>query len=213
MIRGGKCGPSVEKPKREDMEQLEMEARRLEEAPAEGEDGKRTRRISLQLGGMVVQWMVLFACLIWIGLCYLRSPDPQTQWIYIKPSNHSIVYKKPIGIKKKDGTMEINVLNHSIPIHCDGLYLFFLKGTITLQRAKDGLILRVYYQPKQHFLKVNCSDQNTEVREVIVREFRSKDEVYLEADSNDDENHEAPKQDLTLSLIMLTPRSYCYPEN
>nr|XP_028588015.1 uncharacterized protein LOC114598483 isoform X1 [Podarcis muralis] len=194
------------------IEQVEMEARKLEEAPAEKcEDRKRSRQIWMQLGTMAVQLVVLLACLICIGLCYLRSPDPQAQWIYIKYD--SIAYKKAIGIKKRDGTMEINVLNRSIPIHCDGLYLFSLEGTITLPRAPHELILRVYCQPQEPLLEVNCSEENTKVKEVFVHEFRSQEAVYLEAHPNNTENNEALTLDLNLNLIMLTPRSYCRPEN
>ncbi|XP_015743676.1 uncharacterized protein LOC103049646 isoform X2 [Python bivittatus] len=137
-----------------------------------------------------------------------QSPGSQTQWIYIKPSNLSITYRKPISLKKKDGPMEVNLVNHSIPIHCDGLYLFFLKGTIT--RNKGPLSLLVYQQPSLHFLKINCSDQKTEVQEIFVREFRSKDEVYL-VYNGPNEDIGTSKHDLTLNLIMLTPHSYCYP--
>uniref|UniRef100_A0A670IHK7 TNF family profile domain-containing protein n=1 Tax=Podarcis muralis TaxID=64176 RepID=A0A670IHK7_PODMU len=128
-------------------------------------------------------------------------------------SDDSIAYKKAIGIKKRDGTMEINVLNRSIPIHCDGLYLFSLEGTITLPRAPHELILRVYCQPQEPLLEVNCSEENTKVKEVFVHEFRSQEAVYLEAHPNNTENNEALTLDLNLNLIMLTPRSYCRPEN
>lgn len=107
--------------------------------------------------------------------------------------------------------MEVNLVNHSIPIHCDGLYLFFLKGTITLQGNKGPLSLLVYHQPTLHFLKINCSDQKTKVQEIFVHEFRSKDEVYLMY-SGPNEDIGTSKHDLILNLIMLTPRSYCYPE-
>lgn len=104
--------------------------------------------------------------------------------------------------------MEVNLVNHSIPIHCDGLYLFFLKGTVTLKESKGPLSLLVYRQPTSHFLKINCSDQKTKVQEIFVHEFRSKDEVYLMYDGDIG----ASEHDLILNLIMLTPRSYCYPE-
>nr|XP_020668843.1 tumor necrosis factor ligand superfamily member 4-like isoform X2 [Pogona vitticeps] len=141
----------------------------------------------------------------------VKGPGPETQWIFIKP-NHSIVYKKPIGIRRKAGTMEINVLKDSIPIRCDGFYLFFLEGTISLQGAKAPLILRVYRDPQDSFLSINCSDQKTEVQETIVHEFRSSDEVYLQYDGNENPKNETSRQDLTLSLFMLTPHTYCYPE-
>lgn len=53
-------------------EQLEMKARGQTEALAENKDRKQTRRFSLQFGSMIAQWIVLFVCLIFIGLCYHR---------------------------------------------------------------------------------------------------------------------------------------------
>ncbi|KAJ7338651.1 hypothetical protein JRQ81_012553 [Phrynocephalus forsythii] len=193
-------------------EQLEMEARRLEEAPAQGEKKKQTRPFSLQHGSMVVQWVALAVCLVLLGLLYLRSPVPEKQWIFIKSSNHSIIYKRPVGIRKKAGTMEVNVLKDSIPIHCDGFYLFFLEGNIFLHGAKAPLILRVYREPQEYFLNINCSYPKTEVQKIIVHDFRSSDEIYLQYDGDGRPNTETSKQDLTLSLIMLTPHSYCSPE-
>lgn len=48
------------------------EAPKLPEVPAEGRNRKKARRFTLQLGSMVAQWMVLLACVIGIGLCYLK---------------------------------------------------------------------------------------------------------------------------------------------
>ncbi|XP_067323151.1 tumor necrosis factor ligand superfamily member 4-like [Anolis sagrei] len=188
-------------------EQLEMESKGLEGTPAEDENRKQTRRPSLQFGFMILQWIVLLICLVLVGLCYFKSPGPQTQWIFIKNSNQSIICKKAIGIKKKDGTMDVNDLKCSIPIHCDGFYLVFLEGIIRLKGAKDSLMLGVYHQPGEKFLTITSHGQKTEVKEVIVHEFRSEDEIFLKYN---DSNYDTSKQDLTLSLIMLTPPSYCY---
>ncbi|XP_042318085.1 uncharacterized protein LOC121927996 isoform X2 [Sceloporus undulatus] len=194
-------------------EQLEMEPRRTEGKSAEGENRGETSWLSLKLGSTILQWIVLLICIVLIGLCYLQfqSPGPQAQWIFIKNSDRSIVYKKAIGIKRKDGTMDVNDLKCSIPIHCDGFYVLFLEGSISLKGEKDSQILKVYHQPTEHFLTVNCSGQKTKVKEITVREFRSKDEIFLKYDdSNDKANIDTSQQDLKLSLIMLTPPSYCY---
>lgn len=53
-------------------EELEMKTRRQTEGLAENKTRKKTRHFSLQFGSMVAQWIVLFICLIFIGLCYHR---------------------------------------------------------------------------------------------------------------------------------------------
>uniref|UniRef100_A0A8D2Q575 Uncharacterized protein n=1 Tax=Varanus komodoensis TaxID=61221 RepID=A0A8D2Q575_VARKO len=129
------------------------------------------------------------------------------------PPDQSIVLRKPIGIRKRYGTMEVGALNRSIPIHCDGLYLVVLKGTVTLKKAEDPLILRAYSQPGRDFLVVNCSSQMTEVEKLVVHKFHSQDEIFLEYKPNNPDSQENSSQDLTLSLVMLTPRSYCSPDH
>ncbi|XP_066482654.1 tumor necrosis factor ligand superfamily member 4 [Tiliqua scincoides] len=102
----------------------------------------------------------------------------------------------------------MEILNSTIPIHCDGLYLFFLKGDITLEKANDSLTLKVHHQPTRSLLEVTCREKETKLQEVVVSELRSNDKVYMEADHD-----RLKKSDLLLGLIMLNPRSFCSPKN
>lgn len=102
----------------------------------------------------------------------------------------------------------MEILNGTIPIHCDGQYLFFLNGLITLQGANESLTLKVHHQPAKFILEVTCREKETKLQEAVVSELRSNDKVYMEADHN-----RIAQKDLMLGLIMLTPRSFCSPEN
>lgn len=115
-----------------------------------------------------------------------------------------IVSRKRIDITKMSGTME--VVNHSIQIQCDGLYLFFLMGNITLQGSNDTLTLSMYRYNDRHTSSVwkeDCKGKKTVLQKVLMSNWLSTDEVFLEA------TLDAPLADLKLGLIMLTPRSYC----
>ncbi|XP_053103963.1 uncharacterized protein LOC128323964 isoform X2 [Hemicordylus capensis] len=140
----------------------------------------------------------------------LQSLQPQAQWIYVKPSNASISNKSPIGIQFEEGTMEVTE-DHFIPIHCDGLYVLFLKGMIRLRGVNDSLSLIVYQKDgstKDVFiLEVLCRGLETTVQNVTMSKLRSENMIYLKA------NHEATIGDLKLGLVMLTPHSYCHPEH
>lgn len=102
----------------------------------------------------------------------------------------------------------MEILNSSIPIHCDGHYLFFLNGDITLEKSNDLLTLKVYRQPTKCLLEKTYSEKETKLQEVVMFELRSNDKVYMEAD------HRTPrKNDLMLGLIMLSPQKFCSCEN
>ncbi|NWS16882.1 TNFL4 factor, partial [Pachyramphus minor] len=136
--------PEVE-PRNE--EQMDCERECAEE---EGKSWQRGQvRNTLHLVSAVAQWILLLACLIYLGIDFLR-PSMKI-FVIMESSFLSSVPGKSIKGVAMNLTAEvgsIQIRNGSIMIPCDGLYLVSLKGSIYLEEDLLKLSLQ-----KTHKLK------------------------------------------------------------
>ncbi|NWR39771.1 TNFL4 factor, partial [Tachuris rubrigastra] len=91
-------------------------------------------RNTLHLVSAVAQWILLLACLIYLGVDFLQ---PSTKTFVIMGSSFlsSIPGKsiKGVAVNLTAEVGSIQIRNGSIVIPCDGLYLVSLKGSIYLE--------------------------------------------------------------------------------
>ncbi|NXB18890.1 TNFL4 factor, partial [Rhagologus leucostigma] len=91
-------------------------------------------RNTLHLVSAVAQWILLLACLIYLGIGFLR-PSTKT-FVIMGSSLLSFIPGKSIKGVAMNLTAElgpIQIRNGSIVIPCDGLYLVSLKSSIYLE--------------------------------------------------------------------------------
>ncbi|NWU86203.1 TNFL4 factor, partial [Onychorhynchus coronatus] len=99
-------------------------------------------RNTLHLVSAVAQWILLLACLIYLGIDFLQ---PSTTFVIMGPSFLSSIPGKSIKGVAMNLTAEvgsIQIRNGSIVIPCDGLYLVSLKGSIYLEEDLLKLTLQ-----------------------------------------------------------------------
>ncbi|NXB34541.1 TNFL4 factor, partial [Eulacestoma nigropectus] len=120
-----------------DVEPRDREQMDCEREPAEDEWKRWQRgqvRNTLHLVSAVAQWILLLACLIYLGIDFLR-PSTKTS-VIMGSSLLSCIPGKSIKGAAMNLTAElgsIQIRNGSIVIPCDGLYLVSLKSSIYLE--------------------------------------------------------------------------------
>ncbi|NWT11042.1 TNFL4 factor, partial [Vireo altiloquus] len=119
-----------------DQEQMDCEREPAEEERKRWQRGQV--RNMLHLVSAVAQWILLLACLIYLGIDFLR---PSTTFVIMGSSSLSSVPGKSIKGVAMNLTAElgpIQIRNGSIVIPCDGLYLVSLKSSI--YREEEDLL-------------------------------------------------------------------------
>ncbi|NWQ64334.1 TNFL4 factor, partial [Neopipo cinnamomea] len=104
---------------------------------------RRQVRNTLHLVSAVAQWILLLACLIYLGIDFLQ-PSTRT-FVIVGSSFLSSIPGKSIKGVAMNLTAEvgsIQIRNGSIVIPCDGLYLVSLKGSIYLEEDLLKLTLQ-----------------------------------------------------------------------
>ncbi|KAM4896076.1 tumor necrosis factor ligand superfamily member 4 [Sylvia borin] len=95
---------------------------------------------TLHLVSAVAQWILLLACLIYLGIDFLRPSASQSDkvlWTHIRYTGRSI---KGMAMNLTAEQGPIQIRNGSIMIPCDGLYLVSLKSSFYL-KEEDWLKL------------------------------------------------------------------------
>ncbi|XP_013157722.1 tumor necrosis factor ligand superfamily member 4 [Falco biarmicus] len=161
-------------------------------------------RNTLHLVSAAAQWILLLACLIYLGIDSLQTSTPQSdivQWTHIRYTGKSV---KGVAMNLTAELGSIQIRNGSIMITCDGLYLVSLKGCIffsdleeedllklTLQKTGKATSLALWEQPFQ--------DRDTPVNLTTVLYLFHEDNITLLT------NSDATIKDLSFSLLLLTP--------
>ncbi|NXM76790.1 TNFL4 factor, partial [Serilophus lunatus] len=100
-------------------------------------------RNTLHLVSAVAQWILLLACLIYLGIGFLQ-PSTKTFVIMELLVLSSILGKsiKGVAMNLTAEVGSIQIRNGSVMISCDGLYLMSLKGSIYLEEDLLKLTLQ-----------------------------------------------------------------------
>ncbi|NXF11586.1 TNFL4 factor, partial [Smithornis capensis] len=100
-------------------------------------------RNTLHLVSAVAQWILLLACLIYLGIGFLQ-PSTKTFVILGSSALSCILGKstKGVAVNLTAEVGSIEIRNGSIMITCDGLYLVSLKGSIYLEEGLLELTLQ-----------------------------------------------------------------------
>ncbi|NWI59614.1 TNFL4 factor, partial [Calyptomena viridis] len=102
-------------------------------------------RNTLHLVSAVAQWILLLACLIYLGIGFLQPSTVRAHTFIMGSCALSSILGKSIkgvavNLTAEVGSIEIR--NGSIMITCDGLYLVSLKGSIYLEEDLLKLTLQ-----------------------------------------------------------------------
>ncbi|XP_027550339.1 tumor necrosis factor ligand superfamily member 4 [Neopelma chrysocephalum] len=194
--------PEVE-PRNE--EQMDCERERAEDEWRSWQRGQV--RNTLHLVSAVAQWILLLACLIYLGIDFLQPSTPQSDevpWTLIRYSGKST---KGVAINLTAERGSIQIRNGSIMIPCDGLYLVSLTCSIypeedllklTLQKTQKSANSPLWIQTvRSSNNTVNLRDNRVNLTTVLFL-FR-EDNLTLCTDSN------ADIRDLWLSLVLQSP--------
>ncbi|XP_016155498.1 PREDICTED: tumor necrosis factor ligand superfamily member 4 [Ficedula albicollis] len=157
-------------------------------------------RNTLHLVSAVAQWILLLACLIYLGIDFLQPSTVRRDkvlWTHIRYTGGS-TRGVAVNLTAESGFMQIR--NGSILIPCDGLYLVSLKSFIYLPKGEDWLKLTLQGTHKtisstlwDQFVHSNDSRVNLTTVLYLFRE----DSITLWTDCN------ANISDLTFSLVLI----------
>ncbi|XP_017671132.1 PREDICTED: tumor necrosis factor ligand superfamily member 4 [Lepidothrix coronata] len=192
--------PEVE-PRNE--EQMDCERERAEDEWRSWQRGQV--RNTLHLVSAVAQWILLLACLIYLGIDFLQPSTPQSDevpWTLIRYSGPSI---KGVAINLTAERGSIQIRNGSIMIPCDGLYLVSLTCSLYLEEDLLKLTLQKTEKPKNRDLWIQTVQSSGNTVNPIAVNFTTalflfrEDNVILCTNSN------ANISDLSLSLVLQSP--------
>ncbi|XP_068546420.1 tumor necrosis factor ligand superfamily member 4 [Anas acuta] len=91
----------------------------------------QVRRNTLHLVSAAAQWILLLACVVYLGLDSLQLSTPRSDkvlWTYIRYAGESI---KGVAMNFSAESGSIPIRNGSIMITCDGLYLVSLNAKLS----------------------------------------------------------------------------------
>ncbi|XP_051653694.1 tumor necrosis factor ligand superfamily member 4 [Manacus candei] len=184
-------------------EQMDCERERAEDEWRSWQRGQV--RNTLHLVSAVAQWILLLACLIYLGIDFLQPSTPRSDevpWTLIRYSGPSI---KGVAINLTAERGSIQIRNGSIMIPCDGLYLVSLTCSLYLEEDLLKLTLQKTQKPKNHDLWIQTVQGSNNTVDPIAVNFTTalflfrEDNVTLCTDSN------ANIKDLSLSLVLQSP--------
>ncbi|XP_053806445.1 tumor necrosis factor ligand superfamily member 4 [Vidua chalybeata] len=179
-------------------EQLEHQRQRAEDEWKLWQGGQV--RNTLHLVSAVAQWILLLACLIYLGLHFLRPSKTQSDkvlWTHILYTGES-TEGAAVNLTAELGPIQVR--NGSILVPCDGLYLVSLRSSIFLQRA--GLELKLSLQVTQKTIRrvpweETFQGNESRVNLSTVLYLFEQDSITLWTSSN------ASISDLTFSLVLV----------
>ncbi|XP_050162751.1 tumor necrosis factor ligand superfamily member 4 isoform X1 [Myiozetetes cayanensis] len=157
-------------------------------------------RNTLHLVSAVAQWILLLACLIYLGIDFLQPSTPQSievPWTHIRYSGKSI---KGVAINLTAERGSIQIRNGSIMIPCDGLYLVSLNGSIYPEEKLLKLTLKNTQKSTSSVLWIQTVQSSDDTVNLTTVFFLFRDDyVTLCTSSN------ANISGLSLSLVLVSP--------
>ncbi|PKK27391.1 tumor necrosis factor (ligand) superfamily, member 4 [Columba livia] len=161
-------------------------------------------RNTLHLVSATAQWILLLACLIYLGIDSLQPSKFQSDkipWTHIRYTGESI---KGVAVNLTAEVGSIQIRNGSIVIPCDGLYLLSLKGNIHFSDLdeEDSLKLTLWKTDKmssEALWEAAVQDSGTAVHLTTVLYLFIQDNITLCTSSN------ATIEDLSFSLVLVGP--------
>ncbi|XP_071421805.1 tumor necrosis factor ligand superfamily member 4 [Pithys albifrons albifrons] len=154
-------------------------------------------RNTLHLVSAVAQWILLLACLIYLGIDLLQPSTPQRDempWTHIRYQGKSI---KGVAMNLTAEVGSIQIRNGSIVIPCDGLYLVSLNSSIYLEEDLKLTLEKMPKLPSNVLWAQTIQSRDDAVNLTTVLFLFREDNIILCADSN------ATIKDLSLSLVLL----------
>ncbi|KAM9280656.1 tumor necrosis factor ligand superfamily member 4 [Cariama cristata] len=178
-----------------------------EREPAEDEWRSWQRgqvRNTLHLVSAAAQWILLLACLIYLGIDSLQPLTPQSDkvpWTHIRYTGKSI---EGVAVNLTAEVGSIQIRNGSIIITCDGLYLVSLRGVVLLPGLEEENLLKLTLWKMDKttsgpLWEVTVWDSRNAVNLTTVFYLFSEDNITLWTSSN------ATIVDLSFSLVLLRP--------
>ncbi|XP_074764349.1 tumor necrosis factor ligand superfamily member 4 [Athene noctua] len=187
-----------------DIEPRNQDQMDSEREPAEDEWKSWQRgqvRNTLHLMSAAAQWILLLACLIYLGIDSLQpstSRSDEVLWTHIRYTGKSI---KGVDINLTAEVGSIQIRNGSIMITRDGLYLVSLKGSIHFSDL-HMLTLTLWKTDKTTssvLWEQIVQDRDNAVNLTTVLYLFEQDNITLRTSSN------ATIEDLSFSLALLSP--------
>ncbi|XP_075012766.1 tumor necrosis factor ligand superfamily member 4 [Calonectris borealis] len=184
-------------------------AREREHAEDEWKSWQRGQvRNTLHLVSAAAQWILLLACLIYLGIDSLQpstSRSDEVPWTHIRYTGKSI---KGVAMNLTAEVGSIQIRNGSIMITCDGLYLVSLKGVNLFPdlEEEDSLKLTLWKTDKttsRALCKQTVQDSGNAVDLTTVLYLFEQDNITLWISAN------ATIEDLSFSLVLLSPFTHC----
>ncbi|XP_014798857.1 PREDICTED: tumor necrosis factor ligand superfamily member 4 [Calidris pugnax] len=176
-----------------------------EREPAEDEWKSWQRgqvRNTLHLVSAAAQWILLLACLIYLGIESLQPSTPRNDevpWTHIRYTGESI---KGVAMNLTAELGSIQIRNGSIMITCDGLYLVSLKGFIFFRDLENSLKLtlrKTDSKTSTDLWEQTVHGSGNSVNLTTVLYLFGQDNITLWTRSN------ANISDLSFSLVLLSP--------
>ncbi|XP_063263048.1 tumor necrosis factor ligand superfamily member 4 [Prinia subflava] len=154
---------------------------------------------ALHLVSAVAQWILLLACLIYLGMDFLQpsaSQGDKVPWTHIRYTGKS-VKGVAVNLTAELGPMQIR--NGSILIPCDGLYLVSLKSFIYLEEeAWLKLTLRGTHEASSSALWEQTVHSDSTVNLTTALYLFQQDSITLWTNSN------ASISDLSFTLVLIS---------
>nr|XP_030135596.1 tumor necrosis factor ligand superfamily member 4 [Taeniopygia guttata] len=157
-------------------------------------------RNTLHLISAVAQWILLLACLIYLGVHFLQPTKTQSDkvlWTHIRYTGES-TEGAAVNLTAEFGPIQVR--NGSVVVPCDGLYLVSLRSFI--YQPRDGVKLKLTLQVTQKTTRsvpweetVQGSESRVNLSTVLY--LFEQDSITLWTSSH------ANISDLTFSLVLV----------
>ncbi|XP_430147.3 tumor necrosis factor ligand superfamily member 4 [Gallus gallus] len=167
----------------------------------------QAKRNTLYLVSAATQWILLLACLIYLGTDSLQLWTPHSdkvKWTYIRYTGQSIA---GVAMNLSAEFTSIPVINGSIMIPCDGLYVVSLKGVLSPDLEKSSLKLMMKNTESKNAAPLwerDVQNSSNAVDLITMLYLFAQNNIILSTSSN------ATIQCLTFSLVLLNP-VFCNP--
>ncbi|XP_041276127.1 tumor necrosis factor ligand superfamily member 4 [Onychostruthus taczanowskii] len=159
-------------------------------------------RNTLHLVSAVAQWLLLLACLIYLGVHFLRPSKTQSDkvlWTYIRYTGRS---SRGAAVNLSAESGPIRIRNGSILVPCDGLYLVSLNSSIYLEKEEEDWLNLTLQGTSSVLWEQMVQSNNSRVNFTAVLYLFEQDSITLWTSSN------ASISDLSLSLVLVAENKY-----
>ncbi|XP_038000170.1 tumor necrosis factor ligand superfamily member 4 [Motacilla alba alba] len=151
----------------------------------------------LHLVSAVAQWVLLLACLIYLGVHFLRPSKTQSDkglWTHIRYTGRS-TRGAAVNLTAESGPIQIR--NGSVLVPCDGLYLVSLRSGIYPDEEEEDWLKLTLQATSSVLWEQVVHSNDSRVNLTTVLYLFEQDSVTLWTSSN------ASLSDLSLSLVLV----------